>query len=391
MGPLSTEIAAVAVREAASCQRNASPKAGACSRETTTSDRVECARPTTPNALWSPAWLSPPAPVSPPLRSLPPARYLRHPMTRARVSLTGYYPFNTTLDAGVASTGAVASLSRPLSQQLCADLDPRYEYQSWRWHEPVNFANQAAWSNVNAPSIALNFDYAYAQDLVISLKPQVAWAYQSGANTGDALTWGAVAALTKVFSPRLALGIGVSAFHRVDKTQALPFPIGNWQINDTWRIANPFDAGAAGGARIEAVYSQRAVGVRRGPRLSQLSLPPRDRQSDAVGCWREQLHPDLPPRHAQAHERRAHRFLCRARNVRQGVRGLRERQRPLPRRLQHWPRAGRVFRSPVLKCGALQRLRFSLRSRLRAARYATTTRAFRGPASSCGGGAIRRA
>jgi len=177
----------------------------------------------------------------------------------ARVSLAGYYQFNTTLDAGGRFNWgggiASASLSRPLSQQLSADLDLRYEYQSWRWHEPVNFGNQAAWNNVNAPSIAVNFDYAYAQDLVISLKPQVEWDYESGANTGDALTWGAVAAVTKVFSPSLALGVGLSAFHRVDKTQVLPFPIINWQINDKWRIANPFDAGPAGGAGIEAVYS----------------------------------------------------------------------------------------------------------------------------------------
>jgi hypothetical protein len=177
----------------------------------------------------------------------------------ASASFTGYYQFNTTLDAGGRFNWgggiARASLTRPLSQQLSADLDLRYEYQSWRWHEPVAFGNEAAWNNVNAPSIAVNFDYAYAQDLVLSLKPQVEWDYESGANTGDALTWGAVAAVTKVFSPSLALGVGLSAFRRIDKTQVLPFPIVNWQINDKWRIANPFDAGPAGGAGIEAIYS----------------------------------------------------------------------------------------------------------------------------------------
>src|SRR5262252_1162344 len=85
----------------------------------------------------------------------------------ARVSLTGYNQFNTNLDSGGRFHwgGGIASVSitRPLSQQLSADLDLRYEYQSWQWHQPVAFGNQSAWKNVNAPSIAVNFDYAYAQ------------------------------------------------------------------------------------------------------------------------------------------------------------------------------------------------------------------------------------
>jgi len=177
----------------------------------------------------------------------------------ARVSLTGYYQFNTTLDDGGRFNwgGGIASASfaRPLSQQLSAELDVRYEYQSWRWHEPVAFANQAPWKNLNAPSIGLDLDYAYSQDLVFTLKPLVEWDYESGAGTGDALTYGAVAAVTKVYSQNLTLGIGLSAFRRVDKTQVLPFPIVNWQINDKWRIANPFEAGPAGGAGLEVVYS----------------------------------------------------------------------------------------------------------------------------------------
>lgn len=177
----------------------------------------------------------------------------------ASVSLTGYYQFNTTLDSGGRFNwgGAIAraSFARPLSQQLSAELDVRYEYQSWRWHEPVAFGNEPAWKNMNAPSIGLNLDYTYAQDLVLSLKPLVEWDYESGANTGDSLTWGAVGAVTKVFSQNLALGIGLGAFRRIDKTQVLPFPIVNWQINDKWRIANPFEAGPAGGAGLEVVYA----------------------------------------------------------------------------------------------------------------------------------------
>ncbi len=179
--------------------------------------------------------------------------------TSARASLTGYAQFNTTLDSGGrfnwAGGLASASIARQLTPQLSAGFFARYEYQSWNWHEPTAFGNVAPWKNVNAPSVGVDLSYAYAPDLLLSLRPIVAWDYESGASTGDALTWGAVASFAKVFSKDLVLGLGVSAFRRIDKTQALPFPIVNWRVSDKWRISNPFPAGPAGGAGLEAVYS----------------------------------------------------------------------------------------------------------------------------------------
>lgn len=177
----------------------------------------------------------------------------------ASASLTGYMQFNTPLDAGGrfnwAGGLASATATRQVTSQFSAGVVARYEYQSWNWHEPTAFANATPWKNINAPSIALDLDYAYAPDLILGLRPVVEWGFETGANTGDALTYGAVASATKVFSKDLVLGLGVTAFRRIDKTQVLPFPIVNWQLSDKWRIANPFEAGPAGGAGIEAVYS----------------------------------------------------------------------------------------------------------------------------------------
>ena len=177
----------------------------------------------------------------------------------ARASITGYTQFNTTLDSGGrfnwAGGLASASATRQLSPQFSLGVVARYEFQSWNWHEPTAFGNLAAWKNLNAPSVGLDLGYAYAPDLLLSLRPIVAWDFESGANTGDALTWGAVASAAKVYSKDLVLGLGVGAFRRIDKTQVLPFLVVNWRISDTWRIANPFQAGPAGGAGLEAVYS----------------------------------------------------------------------------------------------------------------------------------------
>jgi hypothetical protein len=177
----------------------------------------------------------------------------------ARVALTGYGQFNTSLDSGGRFNwaGGLASVTatRQMTPQFSASLVARYEYQSWNWHEPTAFGNATPWKSFNAPSVGVDLRYAYAPDLILSLRPIVEWAYESGASTGDALTWGAVASVAKVYSKDLVLGIGVSAFRRIDETQALPFLIIDWRIDDKWRIANPFPAGPAGGAGIEAVYA----------------------------------------------------------------------------------------------------------------------------------------
>ena len=179
--------------------------------------------------------------------------------TSGSVALTGYTQFNTNLDSGGrfnwAGGIANATVTRQFTPQLSAGLGARYEYQSWNFSDPVAFGNAAPWKNLNAPSVDVRFTYAWAPDLFINVVPTVAWTYESGANTGDALTYGAVASVAKAFSPDLLLGLGVSAFRRVDKTQALPFFIVNWKISDKLRINNPFQAGPAGGAGIELVYA----------------------------------------------------------------------------------------------------------------------------------------
>jgi hypothetical protein len=179
--------------------------------------------------------------------------------TSASVALTGYTQFNTTLDSGGRFNWgggiANATLTRQFTPQLSAGLAARYEYQSWNFRDPAAFGNVAPWKNLNAPSVGVDFTYAWAPDILINVAPTVAWTYESGANTGDALTYGAVVSVAKVFSPELVLGLGVSAFRRVDKTQALPFLIVNWKLSDKLRINNPFEAGPAGGAGLELVYA----------------------------------------------------------------------------------------------------------------------------------------
>jgi hypothetical protein len=174
-------------------------------------------------------------------------------------AFTGYTQFNTNFESGGRFNwaGGLASgtMTRQFTPQLSIGLVARYEYQSWNFSDPAAFGNAAPWKNLNAPGVGVNFTYAWAQDLFVSVIPSVAWTYESGANTSDALTYGAVATVAKAFGPGQVAGIGISAFRRVDKTQALPFLVVNWKLDDKWRVQNPFQAGPAGGAGIEFVYA----------------------------------------------------------------------------------------------------------------------------------------
>jgi hypothetical protein len=177
----------------------------------------------------------------------------------ASATLTAFGQFNTSLDSGGrfnwAGGIASANLARSFTPQLSAGVQLRYEYQSWNFNSPTAFGGVAPWKDLNAASIGIPFTYAYSQDLFFNVTPIVQWAYENGAQTSDAMSYGAVAAMSKAFSPDLVVGLGISAFRRIDKTQVLPFLVIDWKINEKWRVANPFAAGPIGGAGLEVVYT----------------------------------------------------------------------------------------------------------------------------------------
>jgi hypothetical protein len=177
----------------------------------------------------------------------------------ASASVAGIAQFNANLDdGGRVNWGgglARASLTRQFTSQLSAGLAIRYDYQSWNFNQPAAFGGSAPWTNLNLPNVGLDVTYAVAPDLFLAVGPSVEWAFENGARTSDALTYGATASLAKAFSRDLLLGVGVGVFRRIDQTQALPYVVVDWKINDRWRVANPFQAGPAGGAGIEVVYA----------------------------------------------------------------------------------------------------------------------------------------
>jgi hypothetical protein len=178
--------------------------------------------------------------------------------TVSSASLSTIFLFDTDLDSGGSyswgSARVAGSMLRQFTPQLAAGISISYEYQDWTFSNPVAFGGTAPWSNINRPRVAATVFYAPAEDWLIGFIPSVGWSYENGASTSDALEYGAVVTAAKVFSPRLTLGLGAAVFRQIFETKVYPFPVVDWQIDDRWKLTNPFEAGPAGGAGLELVY-----------------------------------------------------------------------------------------------------------------------------------------
>ena len=191
----------------------------------------------------------------------------------ASAALSGIQQFDTDLDhggdfrwaAGIAS----GSVTRQFTPQFSAGLALRYDFEDWKFSRPVAFGRGGA---VEPPQRAEHFGQPrampFGSDLVLGVSPLLGWAFESGAKTSDALSYGAILTATKVFSPSLMVGAGVGVVRQIDDTKVFPFLIVDWQIDDRWRLGNPFPAGPAGGAGLELdLRARRPLGVRRRRRV----------------------------------------------------------------------------------------------------------------------------
>lgn len=178
--------------------------------------------------------------------------------TLASVAVTGYTQLDADIDGGGEArySGAVAggSLTRRFSSQLTAGIGLRYEYEDWNW-SGANELGGIPWTHIHRPGVTGTLSYATSDGIVLTALPTVQWAYASGASTGDALNWGAVLAVSKVFSPTLTLGLGAGVFREIDKTEVFPALIVDWKISDRLRLANSLDSGPAGASGIELVWN----------------------------------------------------------------------------------------------------------------------------------------
>ena len=175
------------------------------------------------------------------------------------VTLSGLTQLNTDIDKGGrfrwSGFDLSASATRQFTPELSVGINARYQAEYWSFDSPTAFGSIAPWEDILRPRLGFSVGYNVAKDLSLFVAPQVEWAYESGASASDALNYGAVIGVTKVFSPTLVVGLGLGAFRQIDRDKYFPFLVVNWQITDALRLTNPLQAGPAGGAGLELAYA----------------------------------------------------------------------------------------------------------------------------------------
>lgn len=179
--------------------------------------------------------------------------------TVTSTALTGLAQFDTSLDSGgrFRWSGGLASATvlHQFTRNVAAGVQVQYEYQGYHFDSPTAFHGMAPWRNVQQPQLGATLFFALSEDWTVMASPSVAWAYESGSNTSDALQYGGVIAVTRDFSPTLSIGVGAAVFRQIYETQTFPFLAIDWQIDRHWKLTNPFAAGPTGPAGLELSYT----------------------------------------------------------------------------------------------------------------------------------------
>lgn len=112
-------------------------------------------------------------------------------------------------------------------------------------------------SSMNRLGIAGSISSRTQFGVSYGMRPFVSWAFESGAFSADAMSYGAsLAALTGLSKGR-RIGAGVRLSRDMDhSTKASPIIIVHWEINENWTIANPREANFTSPAGVEIRYQR---------------------------------------------------------------------------------------------------------------------------------------
>jgi hypothetical protein len=135
-----------------------------------------------------------------------------------------------------------------------AGITLNYDYTDYAFNDPVAFGGAAPWGVVQRYGLTLPFSYGVRDGWVVGVAPSFDWFRENGADSGDALTWGATFSAVKRHANGNVIGVGLGAFDGIEDTSIIPFPIVKWRFGDHWLLRNPLAAGPTGPAGLELDY-----------------------------------------------------------------------------------------------------------------------------------------
>ena len=116
-------------------------------------------------------------------------------------------------------------------------------------------AAAGGWSEIERIDLGLSFAYPLSRTSALFAAPSIGSGAESGASSSDALNYGAILGYTRQVDESLTVGVGAGLFFGLEDTSGFPVVFVRWQINQDWRLGNPFRPGPAGPAGIELAYT----------------------------------------------------------------------------------------------------------------------------------------
>lgn len=152
------------------------------------------------------------------------------------------------------ATRLLASVTGSATERLRFGADLRLEQQQWTFDVPSAYDGLAPWDELQSTTLGLQFHYALRPQWVLTASPTLRFARESGADGGDAISYGVASGLTRLLAPDRRLGLGLMVQRDIEKTRVLPFVAVAWRIDEHWRFANAPASGPAGQSAFEFSY-----------------------------------------------------------------------------------------------------------------------------------------
>jgi hypothetical protein len=196
-----------------------------------------------------------------PLRAQPPDSagdpFLRS--VKFSYSAAALYQFSSDLDRdgdfSVARFFLNFNAVSPVTPALRLGFGIGYQFADYDFSGYSLSSADSPWDQIHSLGFSLPIVYAPGKDWTIFVGPSFRFDAESDADWTDAFTYGGILSASYRFSPTLTIGPGVGLFDRFGEFKAFPFIAVFWEINDQFRVSNPFQAGPVGPAGLELVYT----------------------------------------------------------------------------------------------------------------------------------------
>ncbi|MFZ5906158.1 MAG: DUF6268 family outer membrane beta-barrel protein [Nitrospirota bacterium] len=173
-------------------------------------------------------------------------------------SASTVFQFDANVDGGgklnVARYSAALDVAGRVNRDLVLGINLSYDYDQYDFSGLTGFPVAHPWSDVHRLGINAPVRYLFADNWRLFMSPSVQWSGESSAAWDDALSYGAVAALSYQFHPQAAIGLGAGVYSNIGKAAVFPYLSVNWQMTERLRLINPSRTSPAGPAGLELVY-----------------------------------------------------------------------------------------------------------------------------------------